>query len=78
MLNITSLITKSKDDNVDELIIATNATVEGQLTAQFIAEKFSDTGKLFSVDRSRGGGRGQFIPPITYIVILVSLMILLF
>ena len=42
------------------------------------AEKFSDTGKLFSVDRSRGGGRGQFIPPIKYIVILVSLMILLF
>ena len=42
-LNITSLITKSKDDNVDELIIATNATVEGQLTAQFIAEQFSDT-----------------------------------
>ena len=42
-LNITSLITKSKDDNVDELILATNATVEGQLTAQFIAEQFSDT-----------------------------------
>ena len=42
-LNITSLIKKSKDDNVDELIIATNATVEGQLTAQFIAEQFSDT-----------------------------------
>jgi len=42
-LNITSLIKKSKDDNVDELIIATNATVEGQLTAQFISEQFSDT-----------------------------------
>ena len=42
-LNITSLIKKSKDDNVDELIIATNATVEGQLTAQFIAHQFSDT-----------------------------------
>ena len=42
-LNITSLIKKSKDDNVDELILATNATVEGQLTAQFIAEQFSDT-----------------------------------
>ena len=42
-LNITSLITKSKDDNVDELIIATNAKVESQLTAQFIAEQFSDT-----------------------------------
>ena len=42
-LNITSLIKKSKDDNIDELILATNATVEGQLTAQFIAEQFSDT-----------------------------------
>tara|TARA_A100000164_G_C21466115_1_gene566790 strand:+ start:35 stop:625 length:591 start_codon:yes stop_codon:yes gene_type:complete len=42
-LNITSLIKKSKDDNVDELILATNATVEGQLTAQFIAEQFFDT-----------------------------------
>ena len=42
-LNITSLIKKSKDDNVDELIIATNAKVESQLTAQFIAEQFSDT-----------------------------------
>ncbi|MDC3091454.1 recombination mediator RecR [Rickettsiales bacterium] len=42
-LNISSLLQKSKENNVDELILATNATVEGQLTAQFIAEQFSNT-----------------------------------
>ncbi len=42
-LNISSLLQKSKENNIDELILATNATVEGQLTAQFIAEQFSNT-----------------------------------
>ena len=42
-LNISSLLQKSKENNIDELILATNATVEGQLTAQFISEQFSNT-----------------------------------
>ncbi len=42
-LNINSLFKKSKENGVEEIILATNATVEGQLTAQFIAERFNHT-----------------------------------
>ncbi|MAH78531.1 MAG: recombination protein RecR [Rickettsiales bacterium TMED254] len=39
-LNIKGLIEKCNKNLVEEIILATNATVEGQLTAQFIAEQF--------------------------------------
>lgn len=42
-LNILNLINKVKEVNAEEIILATNSTVEGQLTAQFIADQFSDT-----------------------------------
>ncbi len=38
-LNILSLFSRLKDENVKEIILATNATVEGQITAQYIADK---------------------------------------
>ncbi len=39
-LKINDLLKRSKDNKVEEIILATNATVEGQLTAQYIADQF--------------------------------------
>lgn len=44
-LNVDSLI-KRVDSNIKELIIATNATVEGELTAQYLKELFKDNSNL--------------------------------
>lgn len=41
-LSIDKLLTRVAMNNVDELIIATNATIEGQTTAFFITEKLKD------------------------------------
>ncbi len=38
-LNIASLLQRASDDNVTEVIIATNATVDGQTTAHYITER---------------------------------------
>ena len=37
-LNLASLFQRIKENNINEIILATNATVEGQITAQYIAE----------------------------------------
>ena len=37
-LNLISLFQRVKNGEIEELIIATNATMEGQITAQFIAD----------------------------------------
>ena len=37
-LNISSLLKKVQSKKINEIILATNATVEGQITAQFIAD----------------------------------------
>ena len=37
-LNFNSLLQRIKDGAIEELILATNATMEGQITAQFIAD----------------------------------------
>ena len=37
-LNISSLLKKVQSNKINEIILATNATVEGQITAQFIAD----------------------------------------
>ena len=42
-LNIDKLIHRCELNVVEEIILATNATVEGQLTAQFIADRFSNS-----------------------------------
>lgn len=39
-LNINSLVERSKSLKLEEIILATNVTAEGQITAQFIADKF--------------------------------------
>jgi len=38
-LNITSLIERALDSNITEVIIATNATVDGQTTAHYITDR---------------------------------------
>ena len=41
-LNISELLKRSKSEEVHEVILATNATVDGQTTAQYIAERLTD------------------------------------
>ncbi len=41
-LNIISLFQRVKKGEIEELILATNATMEGQITAQFIADSCKD------------------------------------
>ena len=42
-LNILSLFDRIKNGSVKEIILATNATVEGQITAQYIADQCADS-----------------------------------
>ena len=42
-LNIFRLVDRANDTLVSEVILATNATVEGQITAHYIADKLRDT-----------------------------------
>ena len=48
-LNINSLINRAADPNLNEVIIATNATVDGQTTAHYITEQL----KVFDIEISR-------------------------
>jgi recombination protein RecR len=41
-LNIGSLLRRVKDGGVREVIVATNATVDGQTTAHYLAERLAD------------------------------------
>ena len=41
-LNINSLLEKVKNDEVEEIILATNATLEGETTARYIKELLND------------------------------------
>lgn len=41
-LNIESLIAKAKNEELDEIILATNATLEGETTARYIKELLSE------------------------------------
>jgi recombination protein RecR len=43
-LNIAGLLKRVKDGGVREVIVATNATVDGQTTAHYLAERLSDSG----------------------------------
>ena len=47
-LEIDKLIQRVTNDNVEEIILATNATSEGQLTAQYIADCLSGSKILIS------------------------------
>ncbi|MEM7300966.1 MAG: recombination mediator RecR [Pseudomonadota bacterium] len=41
-LNISSLINRASQDDVNEVIIAINATIEGQTTAHFLTDQLED------------------------------------
>jgi len=43
-LRIPQLVTRVQNDGVTEVILALNATVDGQTTAHYIAEQLEDTG----------------------------------
>jgi recombination protein RecR len=43
-LNIGGLLRRVKDGVIREVIVATNATVDGQTTAHYLAERLSDSG----------------------------------
>ncbi|HEB79595.1 MAG TPA: recombination protein RecR [Rhodospirillales bacterium] len=43
-LNISGLAARASQDQVKEVILATNATVDGQTTAHYIADRLSKTG----------------------------------
>lgn len=47
-ITIKELIERAKDDTVKEIIVATNATYDGELTANTIAKLFAGTGILIS------------------------------
>lgn len=50
-LHITELVQRIQDDNVEEVILATNASVEGESTALYIQKQLSDA--MLSVRVSR-------------------------
>ena len=43
-LNIASLLERASDEAVDEVVLAMNATLEGQTTAHYLAERLEDAG----------------------------------
>ncbi|TMJ28361.1 MAG: recombination protein RecR [Alphaproteobacteria bacterium] len=43
-LNIASLLGRVRQNGVREIIVATNATVDGQTTAHYLAERLADSG----------------------------------
>jgi recombination protein RecR len=43
-LNVASLIARAGDENVKEVILALNATVDGQTTAHYLSERLAGTG----------------------------------
>ncbi len=47
-LNISSLIERVRGGDITEVIIATNATVDGQTTAHYITDRLKDTGVMVS------------------------------
>lgn len=54
-LHIPELITRLKDDEVEEVIIATNASVEGESTALFIQRQIKDAHVATKVSRLARG-----------------------
>jgi recombination protein RecR len=47
-LHIDRLIDRVKSNNIKEVILALNATVEGQATAHYVAERLQETGATLS------------------------------
>jgi len=73
-LNIQSLIPRAEAPEISEIILATNATVDGQTTAHYITERLQDCG--VSITRlARGvpvGGELDYLDDGTLITALAS------
>ncbi len=54
-LNLNSLLTRLKNEENDELIIATNPNMEGEATAMYISQRLADLGLNIKISRI---GRG--------------------
>ncbi len=54
-LHIKELIQRLKDDKVEELIIATNASVEGESTALYIEKQIEEAGIKLTISRLARG-----------------------
>ena len=54
-LHLAELISRIKDDKVEEIILATNASVEGESTALFIQQQITDSGSKVKVTRLARG-----------------------
>ena len=54
-LKIAELVTRVRDGDVAEVVIATNPTTSGEATAFFIAEALRDVGRQVSVTRLASG-----------------------
>jgi recombination protein RecR len=54
-LHIPELLQRLEDDNVEELIIATNASVEGESTALFLQRHIKDAGITVTLSRLARG-----------------------
>jgi len=54
-LKIAELVTRVRDGDVEEVVIATNPTTSGEATAFFIAEALRDVGRPVSVTRLASG-----------------------
>lgn len=47
-LNIAGLVARARSEEVKEVLLALNATVEGQSTAHYVTEQLADTGVVVS------------------------------
>lgn len=54
-LHIPELLQRIKDDSVEEIIIATNASVEGESTALFLQRYITDAGHTIKISRLARG-----------------------
>lgn len=54
-LHIPELLTRLKNDSVEEIIIATNASVEGESTALFLQRYIQDAGIIVTMSRLARG-----------------------
>lgn len=54
-LHIPELLKRLQDDGVDEIILATNASVEGESTALFLQRQISDAGLTVRISRLARG-----------------------
>lgn len=68
-LRIEQLLRRIKDENIEEIVLATNPNLEGEATAAYLKERISDLGKATKITRiARGlpiGGDLEYADEVT-------------